>query len=132
MSIFTDLEREYLKSQQTARLATVNQHGEPQNAPVTFRYNEDSDTIDIGGPNNGKSQKFRNVARNGQASLVIDDFTTQGGRGIEIRARGEVLPEGGESIVPGFFSPEVIRLRPRRIITWDQSNHRPFSARNVE
>lgn len=131
MSKFTEKELEYLLSQRAGRLATVNQRGEPQNAPVTFRYNAELDTIDIGGPNNGKSQKFRNVERNGLASFVVDDFTEQGGRGIEIRARAEVFPEGGEEIVPGYFSPEIIRLYPKRIIAWDLAGVLPFSKRDV-
>jgi pyridoxamine 5'-phosphate oxidase family protein len=131
MSKFTEVELEYLLSQKAGRLATVNQRGEPQNSPVTFRYNAELDTIDIGGPNNSKSQKYRNVARNGLASFVVDDFTEQGGRGIEIRARAEVFPEGGEDIVPGYFSPEIIRLYPKRIIAWDRAGKLPFSKRDV-
>jgi pyridoxamine 5'-phosphate oxidase family protein len=91
------------------------------------------DTIDIGGPNNGKSQKFRNIARNGLASFVVDDRTSEGGRGVEMRANAEVYPEGGQTIHPNF-SPELIRLTPKRIISWDISGKTlPFPAfkRNV-
>src|SRR5690349_18222941 len=133
MSKFTEAELEYLKTQRAGRLATVNKRGEPQNAPVAFRYNAELDTIDIGGPNNGKSQKYRNVARNGLASFVVDDFTSVGGRGIEIRAHAEVVPEGGQSIHPAF-SPELIRLTPKRIISWDLSGKTlpwPATRRNV-
>src|SRR5437588_9065501 len=73
MSKFTDIELEYLKTQRLGRLATINKNGEPQIAPVTFRYNAELDAIDIGGLNMGESQKFRNVARNGLASFIIDD-----------------------------------------------------------
>jgi pyridoxamine 5'-phosphate oxidase family protein len=150
MSRFTEKELAYLKSQRAGRLATVNRHGEPQNAPVAFHYNEELDTIDIGGPRNAQSQKYRNIARNGLASLVVDDFTDVGGRGVEIRAHAEVVSEGGEAIfaevvpeekkaissggpkysaggeftTPGFSS-EVIRLTPKRIITWDLSGELP-------
>jgi hypothetical protein len=61
----------------------------------------------------------------------VDDFTEAGGRGIEIRARAEVFPEGGEAIVPGYFSPEIIRLYPKRIIAWDKGGVLPFSKRDV-
>ncbi len=135
MSRFTEAELEYLKTQRTGRLATVNKNGEPQNSPVAFRYNAELDTIDIGGPNNSKSQKYRNVVRNGLASFVVDDHTEKGGRGIEIRAHAEVVPEGGESMYPGWFSPELIRLTPKRIISWDISGETlpwPVSKRNVE
>lgn len=46
--------------------------------------------------------------------------------------KAEVFPEGGQLISPGF-SPEVIRLVPKRIITWDLSRRLfPNAARNVE
>ena len=38
MSKFTPIELEYLKTQRLGRLATINKNGEPQIAPVTFRY----------------------------------------------------------------------------------------------
>lgn len=132
MRKFTETEIEYLKTQRLGRLATVNEHGEPQVAPVGFRYNAELDTIDIGGPSLTKSQKFRNIVHNGLASFVVDDMTPEGGRGIEIRAHAEVFPEGGQVIAPGFFSPEVIRLTPRRVLTWDITQRLfPKSARNV-
>ena len=67
MGTFTEAELEYLRTQRLGRLATVNKHGEPQIAPVSFHYNAELDTIDIGGLNIGETQKFRNVARNGLA-----------------------------------------------------------------
>jgi pyridoxamine 5'-phosphate oxidase family protein len=132
MSKFTDAELEYLKSQRLGRLATINARGEPQIAPVGFRYNPELDTIDIGGLNMGETQKFRNVARNGLAAFVVDDVLPPWQpRGIEIRGHAEALPEGGQSVVP-HFSPEMIRITPTRIISWDASTKRAFSARDVE
>jgi pyridoxamine 5'-phosphate oxidase family protein len=119
MSKFTDIELEYLKTQRLGRLATINKLGGPQIAPVTFLYNAALDTIDIGGLQNAESQKFRNVARNGLASFVIDDVLPPfQPRGIEIRGHAEALPEGGKSISPNF-SPALIRLIPGRIISWN-------------
>jgi pyridoxamine 5'-phosphate oxidase family protein len=132
LSKFLEAELEYLQTQRLGRLATVNQRGEPQIAPVTFRYNAELDTIDIGGFNNGETQKFRNVAHNGLASFVIDDVAPPWQpRGIEIRGRAEALPEGGQTVSPNF-SPALIRLTPKRIISWDMSTKRPRSARNIE
>jgi pyridoxamine 5'-phosphate oxidase family protein len=73
LSKFTEAELAYLQSQRLGRLATVNKNGEPQVAPVGFRYNAELDTIDIGGYDNANSQKFRNIARNGLAAFVVDD-----------------------------------------------------------
>ena len=119
MSKFTDIELEYLKTQRLGRLATINKNGHPQIAPVTFFYNAELDTIDIGGLNNGESQKFRNVAHNGLASFVVDDVLPPfQPRGIEIRGRAEALPDGGQTISPNF-SPALIRLIPERILSWN-------------
>jgi pyridoxamine 5'-phosphate oxidase family protein len=131
VSKFTEEELEYLRTQRLGRLATVNERGEPQIAPVGFRYNAELDTIDIGGLNNGASQKFRNVARNGLAAFVVDDVLPPWlPRLIEIRGHAEALPEGGNVFGPQY-SPEIIRLTPKRIISWDASTKRPYSARNV-
>jgi pyridoxamine 5'-phosphate oxidase family protein len=132
VSKFLEAELEYLQTQRLGRLATVNQRGEPQIAPVTFRYNAELDTIDIGGFNNGETQKFRNVARNGLASFVVDDVLPPWQpRGVEIRGRADTLADGGQSVSPNF-SPALIRLTPKRIISWDMSTQRPRSARDVE
>jgi pyridoxamine 5'-phosphate oxidase family protein len=131
MSKFTEEELAYLKTQRIGRLATVNERGEPQIAPVGFRYNEELDTIDIGGHNLAESQKFRNIARNGLAAFVVDDIVPPWQpRCLEIRGQAEALSEGGESVL-AQFSSALIRLTPKRIISWDTSTKRPRSARNV-
>ena len=131
MSKFTEEELAYLKTQRIGRLATVNERGEPQIAPVGFRYNEELDTIDIGGHNLAESQKFRNIARNGRAAFVVDDIVPPWQpRCLEIRGQAEALSEGGESVL-AQFSSSMIRLTPKRIISWDTSTKRPRLARNV-
>ncbi len=133
MSKFTEAELEYIKSQRLGRLATVNKNGEPQIAAVTFRYNPELDTIDIGGYDNGNTQKFRNIARNGLASFLIDDVLPPWKpRTLEIRGRAEALPEGGQTVSPNF-SPALIRITPKRIIFADTTIDPPLrSKRNVE
>ena len=118
MSVFTPKEIEYMASQRLGRLATVSATGEPHVVPVTFRYNAELDTIDIGGHGIGQSKKFRDVQRHGQVAFVIDDVLPPWQpRGIEIRGRAEALPTGGQEIRPQF-DPELIRIYPRRIIGW--------------
>jgi pyridoxamine 5'-phosphate oxidase family protein len=118
MSAFTAAEIAYLQSQRLGRLATVSAAGEPHVVPVTFRYNPDLDTIDIGGHNIGKSKKFRDAARDGRVAFVVDDVLPPWkARGIEIRGRAETLPTGGQEIMADF-DPELIRLTPTRIIGW--------------
>jgi pyridoxamine 5'-phosphate oxidase family protein len=133
MSKFSEAELAYLRTQKLGRLATVNAQGEPQVAAVSFRYNPELDTIDIGGRDMEHSQKFRNVARNGLASLLIDDVLPPWKtRSFEIRGQAQALLEGGE---PTSYSTStaLIRITPRRIIFWDATVDPPAgSRRNVE
>ena len=119
MSNFTSAEIEYLRSQRLGRLATVNSAGEPHVVPVSFRYNAELDTIDIGGLNMSQSKKFRDVGRNGRAAFVVDDviLAPWQARGIEVRGRAETVASGGQEIMANF-APEMIRIFPTRIIGW--------------
>ena len=132
MSKFTEEELKYLQTQRLGRLATVNERGEPQVAAVGFRYNPELDTIDIGGRDMANTQKFRNIARNGLASFLVDDVLPPWKtRSMEIRGTAQALFEGGQSISPNM-SPALIRITPRRIIFWDATNDPPTgSKRNV-
>ncbi len=117
--LLTEAEREYLSSQILGRLATVAPDGMPQNNPVSFRYNPETDTIDIGGRRMGATRKFRNVEATGRAALVVDDIASVNPwrvRGIEFRGRAEALRDQ-PPLRPGF-SPEIIRLHPQRILAW--------------
>jgi pyridoxamine 5'-phosphate oxidase family protein len=133
MSNFTAQEIEYLHSQRLGRLATLSAMGEPHVVPVGFRYNAELDTIDIGGHNIGKSKKFRDVARDGRVAFVVDDVLPPWKpRGVEVRGLAEVLAEGGKQIMQDF-DDELIRITPRRIISWgvESDAFRP-NSRGVE
>ncbi len=90
------------------------------------------DTIDIGGYDNGNTQKFRNIARNGLASFLVDDVLPPWKpRTLEIRGHAQALPEGGQSISPNM-SPALIRITPKRILFFDTTTDPPArSKRNV-
>lgn len=129
MSSFTRAEIEYLGGQRLGRLATVDVTGNPHVVPVGFRYNEEMDTIDIGGHNLSKSKKFRDAGATGRAAFVVDDVLPPWRpRGIEVRGRAEVFSEGGGEVVEGF-SEELIRIHPRRIVGWglDSDAYEPNS-----
>ncbi len=112
MSVFTHKEIEYLRDRQLGRLATVNAAGEPHVVPVGFRHNAELDTIDIGGHNLSRSKKFRDVARNGWATFVVDDVLPPWkARGVEVRGRAEFFVGGGQG-VNADFGAELIRLHP--------------------
>ena len=132
MSKFTEAELQYLQSQRIGRLATVNQRGAPQVTAVGFRYNPELDTIDIGGYDMAKTQKFRNVTRNELVSFLVDDVLPPWKtRSLEIRGRAEALLDGGQLIADNL-DPAIIRITPTRIVFWDSSTDPTTgSKRNV-
>jgi len=121
MSVFTEAEVEYIKSQRVGRIATIGPDGQPHVVPVGFRYNPETDSIDIGGRAGVTRRKhYRDLARNPKVAFVIDDVPSVNPwtiRGIEIRGEAEVLTSGGQTIQP-FFAPEMIRIHPKRLIAW--------------
>ena len=118
MSAFTEKEIEYIKERRLGRLATVDAEGGPHVVPVGFRFNEELDTVDIGGHDLGATKKFRDAGATGKAAFVVDDVLPPWRvRGVEIRGRAEVYSEGGSEVMEGF-SEELIRIFPRRIVGW--------------
>jgi pyridoxamine 5'-phosphate oxidase family protein len=120
MSIFTESELAYLQSQRLGRLATVDPQCRPQNAPVGFRYNPETDTIDIGGRFMSASKKFRNVQTHPQVAFVVDDILPpRQVRGIEMRGIAQALPSGARALFGELFPDDaLIRITPQRIIVW--------------
>lgn len=115
MSIFTTGELEYLagasggSERRLGRVATVGKDGTPHVVPSGWSYNADEETIDIRGHDLERTKKFRDVARNGRAAVVIDDVLPPWKpRGVEIRGRAEAV--GGDA--------PMIRLYPQRIVSW--------------
>ncbi len=117
--VFTEGELAYLRSQRLGRLATLAADGTLQNNPVGFSVDEDAGVINIGGRDLGSTRKFRNVAANGQVAFVVDDIASLAPwvvRCFEVRGAAEALT--GQTPASPYMSPEVIRIRPRRIISW--------------
>ena len=115
---FTEAEIAYLQEQLVGRMATVQPDGTLQVNPVTYRYNPDLGTIDIGGFNFAASRKFRNVVDNGRVAFVVDDVPSTAPwrvRCVEVRGEAETTTE------PDAFpdlDDVIIRIRPRRIISF--------------
>ncbi len=123
MSVFTEAELGYLTGgRQLGRIATVGADGTPHVVPVGWIYNSARETIDISGYELEATKKFRDVARNGRAAIVIDDLASVDPwrpRGIEVRGRAE-----------GIALPTpLIRIHPERIVSWGLEGGR--SARTV-
>lgn len=128
----TDVERDYLATQPLGRLATRRPDGTLQNNPVGFRYDEATGTILVTGRNLGASRKFHNVAANGAVALVVDDLVSRTPwtvRGVEVRGEAEALVD--QEPASAYGSAEVIRIHPRRVITWGLGDDPGMHARSV-
>jgi pyridoxamine 5'-phosphate oxidase family protein len=122
MSVFTEAEISYLREHKLGRLATTDAECQPHMTPLTYVFNEEEDTIDVGGMNFGASKKWRDVKENKKVAFLLDDVIgpPRRARAVEVRGLAELHDTGGEDINPRFpnFAPEFIRIRPTRIVSW--------------
>ncbi|MEO3803182.1 PPOX class F420-dependent oxidoreductase [Nonomuraea sp. B1E8] len=117
--VFTQAELDYLSTQHIGRLATVAPGGQVQNNPTGFFVDATTGTITIGGHALGTSKKFRNIQAGSTVAFVVDDLATVDPwvpRGIEIRGTAEALTDHEPPVA--FFSREIIRITPTKIISW--------------
>lgn len=129
---FTETEIAYLADQRLGRIATVAPDGYPHNRPVGVHYNSTEQTIDIVGYDLSESGKWRNAKAHPRVSFVVDDLASVQPwrpRGVEVRGDAELLR--GSGVSP--FGDEVIRIHPRRILSWglDPDNPRGMVKRDV-
>jgi pyridoxamine 5'-phosphate oxidase family protein len=123
---FTTAELAYLRSQRLGRLATAARDGTLQNNPVGFSVNETLGTVDISGLNLPASRKFRNLRSDPNVAFVVDDVASLDPwevRGVEIRGVAEALD--GDGGPRNTVRRPVIRIWPRRIISWNVGNEEP-------
>lgn len=124
-AVFTDDELAYLQSQRLGRLATVDADGAPQNNPVGLHINANLGTIDVVGFDLSASRKYRNVLSNPHVAMVVDDLVSIDPwvvRGIEVRGEAEAIADADPPITR--MSREIIRIHPRRVISWGISPER--------
>lgn len=132
MSVFTEPEIEYLKSQRLCRLATAGRDGRPHVVPTSFRFNPETDTVDIGGHDFASRKKWRDVGHNPWVSLVIDDIVSVQPwqvRMLEIRGKAERLQAGGTHLGSGF-AEAMFRIQPHRILSFGLGG--PESGRGIK
>lgn len=72
--MLSEKETEYLRSQHLARIATSSLDGMPDVAPVGFDF--DGSYFYIGGMNITETTKCKNILKNNNVALVIDDLMT--------------------------------------------------------
>lgn len=109
--MFTQKETAYINSQHLARLATVSKSGQPDVAPVGFRF--DGKTFFITGFDITKTFKYKNVkAGSDLVSLVIDDLASVQpwvARGTKIHGRAEIVETDGRASMV---------IHPKRLWSW--------------
>ncbi len=77
IEVFTEKEKEYIKSQRLTRISTSSAvfsdgTSQPDVAPVGFDF--DDEYLYIGGMNILNSTKYKNILKNNKVALVIDDL----------------------------------------------------------
>jgi pyridoxamine 5'-phosphate oxidase family protein len=131
---FTDAEQQFLGRQAHGHLATIDPDGRPQVKPLGFTYNASLGTIDIAGYKMASSAKYRNIRSNPHVAFVVNEVTAptmEGAHFLEIRGNAEATV--GAHDPSGHLAPEIIRIHPRRVISFNVDPARPgFAARDIE
>jgi len=125
--VFTEPEAAYLRRHSFGHLATASAECEPHVVPLRYRFNEELETIDLGGHGDPRKKKYyRNLARTGRAAFVVDDLVAPGHvRAVQVRGTVELLPAGGETVRPDF-DPPLVRLTPYYVVSWGLESSDPF------
>ena len=102
--MFSESEREYLKSQRLARIATVDSHGQPTVDAVGFSL--DGEQILVGTHSPVLTRKYRNVLEGAtKVALIVDDLQSVQPwlpRGVKIHGVAEVVERAGH-FGPGSY-----------------------------
>ena len=114
-------------------LATVGPDGTPQVKPLGFTYNAALGTIDIAGMNMAGSAKYRNIGANPRVAFVVDEVTAPNVEGAHfLEIRGDAVQASGPSDPTGHLAAEIIRIHPRRVISFNiDPEHPGFTARDI-
>ena len=129
----TDAEQRFMARQARGHLATIGPNGIPQVKPLGFTYNAVLGTIDIYGYQMAESAKYRNVRANPHVAFVVDEVTAPSVEGAHfLEIRGDAETATGPHDPTGHLAPEIIRIRPRRVISFNVDPDRPgFAARDL-
>jgi pyridoxamine 5'-phosphate oxidase family protein len=121
---FTQKEKDYLRSQRLARIATASSSEEgpiqPDVVPVGFDF--DGQYFYVSGMNLLKSRKYKNARKNPRVALVIDDLNSVDPwepRGIRIYGIADVVTrQGGYMQQTDHPSATYIRIKPLKKWSW--------------
>jgi pyridoxamine 5'-phosphate oxidase family protein len=125
--MFTEKEKEFIKSQRLARIATVSSvspsnmpSNQPDVVPVGFDF--DGEYFYVGGINILKSTKYKNVLKNNKVALVIDDLRSidpWDPRGVRIYGISDTVDrKGGYMSNTNHPQSRYIRIKPIKKWGW--------------
>jgi len=139
VNAFTDKEIAYLGEQRVGRLATVDGKGRPHVVPTGFNLDADKGVLVIGAhdlPDRGQKRLYMiHIRASPCVAFVVDDLATEptwAPRGVLVRGRAQVHPEGGQRLAPGF-GPIWVEIIPESISAWgiDTSAYEPPNSRKM-
>jgi PPOX class F420-dependent enzyme/OxyR family protein len=90
--MFSEKDRNYLKRQRLARIATVSKQSQPDVAPVGYEF--DGEYFYVGGRSMTTTFKYKNVKANPKVAIVVDDLESVDPwrpRGIRVHGTGELV-----------------------------------------
>jgi pyridoxamine 5'-phosphate oxidase family protein len=125
---FTEDEVAYLKSQPLARLATVDEDGQPDVVPVGFEF--DGTYLYVGGRAPERTRKFLNVeAGQVKVALVVDDLVSTDPwtpRFLRVYGTAELTERPGR-----FGFDRYMRITPEISWSWNLDG-RPYGGDAVQ
>lgn len=132
MSMLSDAEVSYLKSQRLARVATASAKGIPEVSPVGFEF--DGSYFWVGSHSQDifpRTRRYRNIiGGNARVSIVVDDLVSVEPwrpRGIKVSGIAEVMEHDG------IFGPgRYIRISPRVSVSWGIDPPKPGEWNSIK
>ena len=112
--MFSEKEKDFIKTQKLARIATASADGQPDVAPVNFEF--DGEFFYVGGLSITKTLKYKNVLSNPRVSIVFDDFENANPwrpRGLKAHGTADIVSGQGR-----VLSGEHIRIKPEKTWSW--------------
>jgi general stress protein 26 len=119
---YTKEEKELLASKDICYLSTISANGWPHAVPVSYIQIEGTFFI----PSNPQSKKMKNIRRNPNSSITIEDEVSE--RGITLETEANILTEveaialrDHMRILKGWtntVSTRIIKLDPLRKASW--------------
>ncbi len=120
--VLTDREMALILSRDLCRLSTISSNGWPHIVPVSYVYKGGKFYI----PTNRRTKKVRNLVKNSNATIVVDDERIEHGAMIECNSK---ILEGNKAQplreymrkVKHWQNDEttaIVELTPRRKVSW--------------